>query len=69
MHKWVDTGAMKPVGVGLTVRAISGMVMGLMIENILGDRRCCAARCPALSRSSSLISLCIILMMVDFISR
>lgn len=37
LQQWVDTGAIKPIDVSLTVRAISGMVMGLMIESILGD--------------------------------
>lgn len=37
LQKWVDGGLIRPVDVGLTVRAISGMVMGLMIQSILGD--------------------------------
>ncbi|GAB4529036.1 MAG: fatty acid metabolism transcriptional regulator FadR [Anaerolineae bacterium] len=37
LQQWVENGAIKPVDVGLTVRALSGMVMGLMIESILGD--------------------------------
>jgi hypothetical protein len=37
LQAWVDSGLIRPVDVGLAVRAISGMVMGLMIESILGD--------------------------------
>ncbi len=37
LQKWVDRGLIRPVDAGLAVRAISGMVMGLMIESILGD--------------------------------
>lgn len=37
LHAWVENGQIRPVDVGLTVRAISGMVIGLMIESILGD--------------------------------
>lgn len=34
---WIDAGLIQPVNVGLTVRALSSLVMGLLLEAILDD--------------------------------
>lgn len=34
---WIDAGLIQPVNVGLTVRALSSLVMGLLMEAILDD--------------------------------
>lgn len=37
MQQWATRGVIKPVNMALTVRAISGIVLGLIMENIMGD--------------------------------
>lgn len=36
-QQWVEQGIVKPIDAGLTMRAVSGMVLGLIMEHIMGD--------------------------------
>lgn len=37
-QRWAEQHPIKPVDISLTMRAISGMVLGLIMEHIIGDR-------------------------------
>ncbi|MBC7870367.1 MAG: TetR/AcrR family transcriptional regulator [Chitinophagaceae bacterium] len=37
-QQWADQHVIKQIDISLTIRAISGMVMGLMLEHIMGDK-------------------------------
>ncbi len=37
-QQWVDQQVIKPINIKLMLRAISGMVMGLILEYIMGDK-------------------------------
>jgi AcrR family transcriptional regulator len=37
LSAWAARAAVRPVDVGLAVRAVSGVILGLIIENIMGD--------------------------------
>jgi hypothetical protein len=37
-QRWVAQRVIKPVNISLTMRAISGMVLGLIVERIIGDQ-------------------------------
>jgi len=37
LQTWVDQRLIKPINVRLTVRALSGMMLGLIVEHIMGD--------------------------------
>lgn len=36
-QQWADRQTLRPVDIGLTVRAVSGIVMGLILKHIIGD--------------------------------
>ncbi|MBL8157173.1 MAG: hypothetical protein JNM70_23570, partial [Anaerolineae bacterium] len=36
-QQWIDSGLIQPVNIGLTVRALSSLVMGLLMEAALND--------------------------------
>lgn len=36
-QQWVAQGIIKPADISLTMRAVSGMVLGLIMEHIMGD--------------------------------
>lgn len=36
-QQWVEQGIIKPLDIGLMMRAVSGMVLGLIMEHIMGD--------------------------------
>ncbi len=36
-QQWIDQQVIKPVNLKLTMRAISGMIMGLIVEYVMGD--------------------------------
>lgn len=38
-QRWADQQAIKPVDIKLLIRAISGMVMGLMVQHIMATKR------------------------------
>lgn len=35
---WVEAGAMKPVNIPLTLRVISGVLMGMMLQHVISDK-------------------------------
>jgi TetR/AcrR family fatty acid metabolism transcriptional regulator len=37
-QQWIDQQVIKPVNLKLTMRAISGMIMGLIVEYVMGDK-------------------------------
>lgn len=41
-QQWVARGVIRPVDLGLTMRALSGMMLGLILENVMGDEQVAA---------------------------
>lgn len=37
LGEWAQRNAIKPVDISLTLRAISGMILGLMLQHVMGD--------------------------------
>jgi AcrR family transcriptional regulator len=37
-QRWVEQGILRPIDIDLTVRTLSGLVMGLMLQHIMGDK-------------------------------
>jgi AcrR family transcriptional regulator len=37
-QQWVEQGILRPIDIDLTVRTLSGLVMGLMLQHIMGDK-------------------------------
>jgi AcrR family transcriptional regulator len=37
-QRWVEQGILRPVDIDLTIRTLSGLVMGLMLQHIMGDK-------------------------------
>ena len=37
-QRWAEQHIFKPIAISMTLRAISGMVPGLILEHILGDK-------------------------------
>jgi len=37
-QQWAEQHIIKPINIRLTIRAISGMVLGLILEYVMGDK-------------------------------
>jgi AcrR family transcriptional regulator len=37
-QRWAEQGILRPIDIDLTVRTLSGLVMGLMLQHIMGDK-------------------------------